>query len=99
MDSREITANECRVLAEKYADVTRSDQMANLSDKLTDAQRQTARTNIDEAALKLSSRWEKGCVTDLIGKVASEHALKCAMASKTVSTFDVCLSGGQPASQ
>jgi hypothetical protein len=95
-DGREMTATECKVLAGKYGDVTRSDETKKLAEKLTDAQRSTAMKNIDEYANKLSSKWEGGCVSDLVGKVASEQSLKCAMAAKTVAAFDTCINGGTP---
>jgi hypothetical protein len=90
---RELTARECEVLAQRYGDLTRSDAMAGLKPGLTEGQRQQAQQNILAAADKLSERWEKGCVESVVGKVANEDALKCAMSAKTVADFDVCLNG------
>jgi hypothetical protein len=90
---RELTARECEVLAQRYGDLTRSDAMAGLKPGLTEGQRQQAQQNILAAADKLSARWESGCVESLVGKVANEDALKCAMNAKTVADFDVCLNG------
>ncbi len=90
---REITAHECQVLAQRYGDLTRSDNMNALPQGLTAGQRQQAQTNILSASDKLSERWEQGCLESLVGKVASEDSMKCAMAAKTVADFDVCLNG------
>lgn len=92
-DAREITATECQLLAQKYGDVTRADQTAKLSPKLTDAQRSSANKTIDDAANTLAGRWAETCTRDLVGKVASESALKCAMSSKSVAAFDTCING------
>lgn len=92
-DAREMSATECKVLAQKYGDVTRADESAKLSPKLTDAQRKTAAAAIDDYAAKIAEKWEGGCVRDLTGKMASEKALKCAMAAKTVAAFDTCING------
>lgn len=95
-ESREITVGECKTIAGKFRENTISDEMAKLSPKLTDAQRETARGRIEEAADQLGQRWEKGCVADLLGKAVAEKSLKCAMASKTVAALDACLSGQSP---
>ncbi len=91
--SRELTQNDCRTMAQKYGSLVRSDEEAKLSPKLTDAQRNVAKTNIDKGADALQGRWEEGCVTNLVGKYASEDALKCAMSAKTLALFDTCLNG------
>ncbi len=94
-DSREITGSECQALSDKYEELTINDQMAKeVSAKLTDAQRETARRNIGVGAKKLASNWREACVRDLTGKVASEQALRCAMASRSVAAFETCLNGG-----
>lgn len=90
---RELTQNDCHTLAQKYGSLTRSDEEAKLSPKLTPTQRNTASGAIEKAAATLADRWEGGCSRDLAGKFASEEALKCSMAAKTVSAFDVCLNG------
>jgi len=91
--TREITQNDCRTLAQKYGSLTRSDEEAKLSPKLTQIQRNTAAGNIEKGAQTLADRWEGGCSKDLAGKFASEEALQCSMGAKTVSAFDVCLNG------
>jgi hypothetical protein len=91
--TRELTQSDCHALAQKYGSLTRSDEEAKLSPKLTPTQRNTASGAIEKAAQTLADRWEGGCSRDLAGKFASEEALKCSMAAKTVSAFDVCLNG------
>ena len=73
--------------------LTISDQMAKVSDKLSQSQRDTARKNVGVGAQKLASNWREACVRDLTGKMANESALRCAMASKTVAAFETCLNG------
>ncbi len=91
--TRELTQSDCHTLAQKYGSLVRSDEEAKLSPKLTPTQRNTASGAIEKAAQTLADRWEGGCSRDLAGKFALEEALRCSMAAKTVSGFDVCLNG------
>lgn len=90
---REITQRECRALAGKYGELTRSDETAKLNPKLTDAQRAQAAESINGAAEKLESRWAESCESSLLGKVAEEKAVMCAMNARNVAAFDSCLNG------
>jgi hypothetical protein len=90
---RELTHRDCRAMADKFASLTRSDEEAKLNPKLSEAQRESARKAFAEAAQILAERWSTSCEANLVGKVASEESLRCAMASKTVAAFDVCLNG------
>jgi hypothetical protein len=80
-------------MADKFAALTRSDEEAKLNPKLSEAQRESARRAFAEAAQILAERWSTSCESNLVGKMASEESLRCAMASKTVAAFDVCLNG------
>jgi hypothetical protein len=91
--SREITPRECQSLAGKYGALTRSDETAKLSPKLNDKQRAQADESISAAAQKLEARWAESCESSLVGKVAEEQALQCAMNAKNVAAFDTCLNG------
>lgn len=91
--SREITPRECQSLAGKYGALTRSDETAKLSPKLNDKQRAQADESIAAAAQKLEQRWAESCESSLVGKVAEEQALQCAMNAKNVAAFDTCLNG------
>lgn len=90
---REITPRECQALAGKYGELTRSDETAKLNPKLTDAQRAQATASIDAAARTLEGRWVESCSSSLLGKVAEEAAITCAMSAKNVAEFDTCLNG------
>lgn len=90
---RDITPRECRALAGKYGELTRSDETAKLSPKLNDKQRAQAAESIDAAARTLETRWAESCETSLVGKTAEEAAITCAMSAKNVAAFDTCLNG------
>ncbi|MFO0552088.1 MAG: hypothetical protein U0271_27120 [Polyangiaceae bacterium] len=92
---REITVAECHMLATKYGELTRVEQRAKVSDKLSVEKKNEVYSQIEEAVKTLSERWEKSCNTDLAGKFTLESSLDCAMASKSVSALEVCLSGGE----
>jgi type IV secretory pathway VirB10-like protein len=90
---RDITPRECRALAGKYGELTRSDETAKLSPKLNDKQRAQAAESIDAAARTLETRWAESCESSLVGKTAEEAAITCAMSAKNVAAFDTCLNG------
>jgi len=90
---RDITPRECRALAGKYGELTRSDETAKLNPKLTDKQRAQASESIDAAARTLEGRWSESCEATLVGKTAEERAIGCAMSAKNVAAFDTCLNG------
>jgi hypothetical protein len=96
---REILRKDCLSLAEKYAELVRADEGAKLNPKLSDAQRETARQNIDKAAKTLADRFAEGCEKSLVGKFADEASLQCAMSSKRLADFDVCMNGPAPGTQ
>jgi hypothetical protein len=90
-DGRELTPSDCNALAARYGHTVRSDEMAKLHPNLTAAQRDQARSAIDRAGEQLETGWRNGCMESLSGKVASERAVRCALAAKTVAAFDACL--------
>lgn len=92
---REITVAECHMLATKYGELTRIEQRAKVSDKLSVEKKNEVYAQIEDAVKTLSERWEKSCNADLAGKFTLESSLDCAMASKSVSGLEVCLSGGE----
>jgi N-acetylmuramoyl-L-alanine amidase len=77
----------------KTAFISNPDEEAKLNPKLSEAQRESARKAFAEAAQILAERWSTSCEANLVGKIASEESLRCAMASKSVAAFDVCLNG------
>lgn len=90
---RELTPRDCEALGGRYHELVVSDESKKLDPKLTDKQREDGRDAISKGATLLSDRWIESCVSSLVGKFASEEALRCAMSAKSVSAFDVCLNG------
>jgi hypothetical protein len=93
---REIMRKDCASLAQKYGELVRSDEASKLNPKLSAAQMDTAKANIDKAAQTLADRFREGCEQSLVGKFAEEAALQCAMNAKRLVDFDVCMNGPAP---
>jgi hypothetical protein len=90
-DDYEMLRGDCVQLGNQLSALTRSDQMANVSPKLSAAQRAQAEKNIGEVADRLGAQWAGTCESSLVGKVVDRKALKCAMDAKAVKEFDACL--------
>lgn len=90
---REIMRKDCAALAQKYGELVRTDEASKLNPKLSAAQMDTAKANIDKAAQTLADRFREGCEQSLVGKFAEESALQCAMTAKRLADFDVCMNG------
>jgi hypothetical protein len=95
-DDYEMLRGDCVQLGNQLAALTKSDQMVNVSSKLSAAQRAQAEKNIAEVAGRLGDKWAEGCEGSLVGKVVDRKALKCAMDAKTVKDFDACLNATNP---
>jgi len=93
LDTYEMTPSDCNALGRHYGDVARSDQMAGLSPKLTEKQRSSTAAQIDKVVGKLEESWTNGCHASLVNKAVDHDAVKCALASRTVKDFDVCING------
>lgn len=96
---REILRKDCLSLADKYAELVRIEETAKLNPKLDGPKRETALRNIDNAAKTLATRFAEGCEKSLVGKFADEASLQCAMSSKKLADFDVCMNGPAPGAQ
>lgn len=98
LDTYEMTPSDCNALGRHYGEVARNDQLAALSPKLTEKQRSSTAAQIDKVVGKLEESWTNGCHASLVNKAVEHDAIKCALASKTVKDFDVCIngSGGTP---
>lgn len=96
-DDYAIMSGDCDQLGKQLSALTRSDQGALLSPKLTAAQRAQADKSISDVATKLGSKWTEGCEKSLVGKTVDRKVLKCAFDAKTVKDFDACLNGPAPA--
>ncbi len=93
LDTYEMTPSDCDALGRHYGEVARSDQMSSLSPKLNDKQRASTAAQVDKVVSKLENSWINGCQTSLVNKAVDHDGIKCALASKTVKDFDVCLNG------
>lgn len=92
-DDYSLTENDCQALGRQYADAARGDQRAGLNAKLTAKQREQADASIDVVVTKLGTAWGETCLKSLAGKIVEHKSIKCALAAKTVKSFDVCLNG------
>ncbi len=90
---RELTHRDCQTLGGRYRALVVSDESTKLDPTLDDIKREQGSEAIAKGADVLSGRWTDSCEAALVGKFASEEALQCAMTSKTVKAFDVCLNG------
>jgi hypothetical protein len=92
-DDYSLTENDCQALGRQYGDATRGDQRAALNPKLTAKQREQADASIDGVVAKLETTWADTCMKSLAGKNVEHKTIKCALAAKTVKSFDICLNG------
>lgn len=92
-DDYSLTENDCQALGRQYGEAARADQRLGLNPKLTAKQREQADASIDAVVSKLESAWTETCSKSLAGKNVEHKNIKCALAAKTVKSFDVCLNG------
>lgn len=92
-DDYSLTENDCQALGRGYGDAARGDQRAALNPKLTEKQREQADASIDGVVTKMEAVWEETCRKSLAGKIVDHKNIKCALAAKTVKSFDICLNG------
>lgn len=95
-DDYAIMRGDCDQLGRQLAALTRSDQGATLSPKLTAAQRAQGEKNIDDVATRLGNQWTAACEKSLVGKSIDRKALRCAFEARSVKAFDTCLNGPGP---
>lgn len=93
LENYELTPSDCDALGRQYGSVARADQMGALSPKLSEKQRATTAAQVDRVVSKLEESWIASCHSNLVNKSVDHAAVKCALASKTVKQFDVCLNG------
>ena len=89
----ELTPSDCDALGRQYGAVARADQLATLSPRLTVKQRESTAAQIDRVVGKLEESWIASCQTNLVNKSVDHRVIDCALATKTVKQFDVCLNG------
>ncbi|AKT42330.1 hypothetical protein [Chondromyces crocatus] len=90
-DDYALSRGDCAQLGKQLAALTHSDQVAQLSSKLTSAQRGQAEKNIADVAARMSDKWIAGCEDALVGKIVERKSIACALAATTVLAFDKCL--------
>jgi hypothetical protein len=90
-DDYEMTNKDCVELGKQLKAVIRNDEVAKLSPKLKQNQRDAAEESIDRAATTRQDQWVDGCQKSLVGKVVEQKSLKCAVSAKSVKEFDGCL--------
>jgi hypothetical protein len=91
----ELTPSDCDALGRQYGAVARADQLATLSPRLSAKQREATAAQIDKVVGKLEESWIASCQQNLVNKSVDHKAIDCALATKTVKQFDVCLNGEQ----
>ena len=92
-DDYSLTENNCQALGRQYGEAARADQRVGLNPELTAKQREQAESSIDAVVSKLESAWTETCSKSVAGRIVERKNIKCALAAKTVKSFDVCLNG------
>ncbi len=92
-DDYELTPHDCEELGRQFGALIRSDEVAKLSPKLADKQRDQVVGSIEKAAEARREQWAASCGKSLVGSVQERKSLRCAMSAKSVSAFDACLNG------
>jgi len=90
-DDYSLTPGDCNALGKHYGEVAKADQMASVSPKLTQKQKEQAEESIDKVVNKLATQWIEGCQSTLAGNIVDHKALKCAMEARTVNEFKGCI--------
>ena len=91
-----VTHGDCVLLGKQFGVVTRNDQVANLSPKLTEKQRAQAEKSIDEGSMKTGEKFAESCQKSIAGNHGDAKALKCALNAKSAKEFDACLNAAAP---
>jgi hypothetical protein len=94
-DDYSLMHGDCVQLGKQFAALTRSDQVAALSPKLTAQQRSQTEERIEVVAEKLGEQYAQTCEKN-VGKSVSPQALKCAFDARSVKAFDACLNAVAP---
>jgi hypothetical protein len=93
MDSYEMTPSDCDALGRKYGELGRDEMLAGLGAKISEKQRATAIAKVEESMNKRADTWIANCMSTLVNKAVVHENIKCALASKSMKAFDVCLNG------
>ncbi|WP_437735888.1 hypothetical protein [Sorangium sp. So ce1335] len=96
-DDYALMRGDCVELGKQLTVLTRTEQVAALSAKLTAEQRGETEKRIDAVAAKLGEQYSQMCEQN-VGKHVDPRSLKCAFDARTVKAFEACLNGSPPAS-
>ncbi|XYI00470.1 hypothetical protein ACMHYB_12215 [Sorangium sp. So ce1128] len=91
-DDYALMPGDCVELGKKLTVLTRTEQVAALSAKLTPEQRGDTEKKIDTVAAKLGDQYAQMCEQN-VGKHVDPGSLKCAFDARTVQAFEACLNG------
>lgn len=99
LDAYEMTPSDCDALGRKFGELGRDEMLAGLGAKISEKQRATAVAKVAESMNKRADGWISNCMASYVNKAVDHAGIKCALASKSVKAFDVCLNGegGSPA--
>ncbi|WP_437800283.1 hypothetical protein [Sorangium sp. So ce693] len=95
-DDYALMHGDCVELGKRLTVLTRSDQVAALSAKLTAEQRGETEKKIDAVAATLGEQYARSCEQN-VGKSVDPRSLKCAFDARTVRAFEACLNASPPA--
>ncbi|WP_438018961.1 hypothetical protein WMF18_07710 [Sorangium sp. So ce315] len=94
-DDYALMHGDCVELGKQLTALTRTEQVAALSAKLTAEQRGETEKRIDAVAAKLGEQYAQMCEQN-VGKHVDPRSLKCAFDARTVQAFEACLNGSPP---
>ncbi|WP_437534224.1 hypothetical protein WME79_08965 [Sorangium sp. So ce726] len=95
-DDYALMHGDCVELGKRLTGLTRSEQVAALSAKLTAEQRSETEKKIDAVAATLGDQYARSCEQN-VGKSVDPKSLKCAFDARTVKVFEACLNGSPSA--
>ncbi|WP_437591824.1 hypothetical protein [Sorangium sp. So ce1000] len=95
-DDYALMHGDCVELGKQLTVLTRSEQVAALSAKLTTEQRGETEKKIDVVAATLGEQYARACEQN-VGKSVDPKSLKCAFDARTVRAFETCLNASLPA--
>ncbi|MGK4006711.1 hypothetical protein WMF31_29085 [Sorangium sp. So ce1036] len=91
-DDYALMRGDCVELGKQLTALTRSEQVAALSARLTAEQRSETEKRIDAVAATLGEQYAQACEQN-VGKHVDPRSLKCAFDARSVKAFEACLNG------
>ncbi|WP_437679388.1 hypothetical protein [Sorangium sp. So ce131] len=95
-DDYALMHGDCVELGKQLTELTRTEQVAAMSAKLTAEQRGEAERKIDADAAALGAQYAQACEQN-VGKHVHPKSLRCAFDARSVKAFDACLNASPPA--